>query len=105
MCNGVIKLHAKFHRASLIKKRSNRRHMPNTHPGIHAQFHRASLIRKRFKIGGTKSLTMKQRMLFLEQFWHILKSRESLSFSNFEMRFSTTHAVESVIHSGKELLH
>ena len=47
-----------------------------------AKFHWASLIRKcYFKIGGTKSLSKQQKILILETFWHISKSRKTTSFS------------------------
>ena len=44
---------------------------------LHEKFHRASWIRKRFKIGGTKILTEKQKILFLKQF-------EKLRFFEFQ---------------------
>ena len=62
----------------------------NVHKLI-ATFYRATLVRKCFKIEGTNILTKKQRILFLEQFWHYSKSRKSLTFSNFKIRFSVTY--------------
>ena len=47
---------------------------------LYANFHRASLIRKCDKIGGKESLPKKQKILFLERFCHISKSRKNLSF-------------------------
>ena len=35
------------------------------------------------KSGETKSHTMKQKILFLEQFWHIPKLSKNLSFSKY----------------------
>ena len=58
---------------------------------LHAKFHRASLIIKNFKVGGSKGLTKKQKIIFLEGFWSISKLRKNLSFSNFKMRFSATY--------------
>ena len=55
----------------------------------------ASLIINCFKIEGAKCLTKKkkkQKIVFLERFWHNSKSRKNLCFSNFEMRFSVTYS-------------
>ena len=38
---------------------------------LHAKLHRVSLINKCFQIGENKSLTKKQKILFLERSWHI----------------------------------
>ena len=46
---------------------------------LHTKFHRASLIRRRFKIQETRSLTIKQKILFLERFY-IFQSR--VTFTN-----------------------
>ena len=66
------------------------------------------MLIKCFKIGGTKSLTHKQKILVLERFCYISKSRKNLSFSNLEMQVSATYLYypgEPIIHSGKGLLH
>ena len=44
---------------------------------LHAEFHRTSLIRKRFKIGLPKN----QKILFLDRFADISKSHKKLRFS------------------------
>ena len=78
---------------------------------LHAKFHWGSLIRKCFKIGGAKSLPKKQKkrkILILEQFWHIYRSRKNHIFSNFEIEFSATYWYrpgESINNLGKGLLH
>ena len=51
--------------------------MENVVRKLHAEFHPASLIRERFRIGGNKNLTKKQKILFPKF---------------FEMRFSATYS-------------
>ena len=96
----VNNLHMKFPRASLIKnvqivgitrypnkikkiEISRKSIIGNVARKMHAKFHRASLIRKCFQIKGTKSLTKKQNLLFLERFWYISKSRKNQKLFEF----------------------
>ena len=60
--------------------------MGNVVRKLYKKLHQAILIRKCFKIGGTKSFMKKQKILFLERFWHISKSRKNLSFSYIKIR-------------------
>ena len=50
----------------------------------------------------------KQKILFLELFWNISKSRKNLFFLNFEMHFLATYSYcpgESINHLGMGLFH
>ena len=114
MDNNVSKLRAKFPPASLIGLKIknfgvfSKIILGNVVGKLHVKFDQASLIIKCFKIRGTKSLTKKHKILFLEQFGYISKSCKNLSFSNFEMRFSVTYLYcpgGFIIHSEKALLH
>ena len=59
---------------------------------LHAKFHRGSLIEKCLNIGGTKSIMKKQqKILFLERFWHISKLCKKVIFSNFKIRCSVMY--------------
>ena len=74
---------------------------------FHAKFHLASLIKKRFQIEGTKSLTKKPKILFMERYWHISKPRKNIPSRIKKSRFSATYSYcpgESIEYPEKRLL-
>ena len=74
---------------------------------LHAQFHRDSLIRKCYKSGETKSLTKKQKILFLGRFLVYFKVTYKHKFSKFKMRFSAAYlycSEKSINNSGKKYM-
>ena len=75
---------------------------------LHVKFHRATLIRRRFKLQGIKIPTKKHKqpkIVFMEWFWHIAKSRKNESFFGnavFGKVFAGYHDFSSVLNKGRQ---